>query len=166
MVIVFFVLFGAVNSAFSQLGYDLISFLPRIYKPFYLIVGVFAIMMALNKNTWLPFLGESVLPSILVQLKKIEGNKTVKVHVKPNVKVAYWATKPTNKKPDPNVRDAYDDYSNSGVVMSDENGIAILTLNKGSGYYVPTGKHIEPHLHYRELTDDFGMMGPVKTYYF
>ena len=177
IIIFSFISVTVLNSAFKQIGYDLIKYVSDLLninlnlcfdleKSVYLLAGVFIILKILNRDTWLPFLGESVFPSTLIPIKKIEGDTIVKVLVKPNVKVAYWASKPTLKKNDPDVILAYDDYSNSGVVMSDENGIAILTLNKGTGYYVPSGKHIKSHLHYRVLTDDYAMMGPIKTHYF
>ncbi len=179
MVMLSFVLITVLNSAFLQIGYNFIGMLSNFFKQnifngvdleksIYLLAGVCVIIVALSRDTWLPFLSESVLPSIFVPLKNIEGDTIVKVLVKPNTKVAYWAAKPSLKKSnkDPDVTVAYDDYSNSGVVMSDENGVAILTLNKGSGYYVPSGKHISSHVHYRELTNEYALMGEVKTHYF
>ena len=62
------------------------------------------------------------------------------------------------------VEQAYGAYSNAGVTVSDKNGFAVLTFNKGTGYIVPSGKYIKPHVHYREL-NEFGMMGSVKTRY-
>jgi len=177
MIIFSFISMTVLNSAFKQGGCDLIKYISDLIninlnlcfdleKSFYILAGILIISKILNRDTWLPFLGENVLPSSLVPIKKIEGDTQVKVIVKPNVKVAYWAAKPSFNKKDPDVKTAYDDYSNSGVVMSDKNGIAILTLNKGSGYYVPSGKHINSHVHYRELTDDYAMMGSIQTHYF
>lgn len=177
MIMMGVVVVTVLNTSFKYIGYDGINTVSNILKAklninfektIYLLAGIFVVIMALKRDTWLPFLGESVLPSSLVPLKELDGDTIVKVNVSPNVKVAYWAAKPQkeNTKKIPPVDIAYDDYSNSGVVMSDENGIAILTLNKGSSYYVPSGKHIESHVHYRELTDEYGMMGPVQTHYF
>jgi hypothetical protein len=95
---------------------------------------------------------------------KIEGNTKITINVSPNTKVAYWSAKSTEKQL-PTVEEAYDDYSNSGVVMSDSNGKATIVFNKGSGYIVPNGRFIDKHVHYRELSDEWGMMGPVQTVY-
>lgn len=65
--------------------------------------------------------------------------------------------------PDTPVVDAYGKYDNSGVVMSDASGIATLVFEKGTEYTVPSGKHLKSHVHYRELTGAYGMIGPVKT---
>ena len=35
--------------------------------------------------------------------------------------------------------------------------------NKGTGYIVPSGKYIKPHVHYRELKTEYSMIGPVET---
>lgn len=173
-----FIILTVINTALSKVGYDLINMFSNFIKRnsnlsndfekiIYLLAGIFAIIFALNRDNWLPFLGECVLPSALIPIKNINGDTIVKINVKPNTKIAYWSAKPKkNNSKDPDVEEAYDNYSNSGVVMSDKNGIAILTLNKGTGYYVPSGQHISSHLHYRELNDTMGLIGPVKTHYF
>jgi hypothetical protein len=174
MFIIAFVILAALNSASSQIKYDFIRIISdRIknyfnlsfdsYYYFYVLAGIFAVIIGLDRNTWLPFIGENVFPSVFVPLKTITGDTTIKVNVKPNIKVAYWATLP-NKK-DGSVEEAYKDYSNSGVVMSDDNGEAILTFNKGSGYYIPSGRHLESHIHYREIGKDWQLMGPIQTQY-
>jgi hypothetical protein len=168
--IIAFVILGAINSASSQIKYDFIKIISNklnlcvnIEFYFYILIGISAVIIGLDKNTWLPFLGESVLPSILVPLKINNGDTVVKVNVKPNTKVAYWSALPHKK--DPYVTFAYADYHNSGVVMSDNNGVAMLTFNKGSGYFLPNGTHLESHIHYREIGGEWGMMGQIQTYY-
>jgi hypothetical protein len=174
MFIIAFIILGALNTASSQIKYDFIKIISDKIKNslnlcfdleyyFYILTGIFAVIIAMDRNTWLPFLGESVLPSIFVPLKINNGNKIIKVNVTPNTKVAYWST--LLHQQDPIVNLAYKDYSNSGVVMSDKNGVAILTFNKGSGYYLPNGKHLNAHVHYREIGEDLGMIGPIQTYY-
>jgi uncharacterized membrane protein YuzA (DUF378 family) len=165
----------ALNISFTQININLFSKLEtllegvfnkqlKVERILYLVGGICTIIFIMNKHNWLPFLGSSVLPSPLVPLKTIEGNTKVTVNVSPNTKVAYWSAKPTEKQL-PTVEEAYDDYSNSGVIMSDSNGKATIVFNKGSGYIVPNGRFIERHVHYRELSDEWGMMGPVQTVY-
>ena len=135
-----------------------------IENAIYILVAVVAIKLAMNRNTWLPFLGKTVFPHALVPNKTIDkASKTIKVNVAPNTKVAYWAALDKGDKPD--VYTAYADYSNSGVVESDDKGVATLSINVGSGYIVPTGKYIKPHVHYRELNTS-GMVGPVETVFY
>ena len=110
----------------------------------------FAIKVA-KRDTFLPFLGKTVMPTSVIPLRENKyQDDTIKIKVKPNSKVIYWITKKLDSN-NHNVWKAYDDYSNSGVVMADKNGVAILKLQKGSGYMVPWGgeKYIPPHVHYR-----------------
>jgi len=165
----------ALNISFTQININLFSKLETLLEGvfnkqvkaeriLYLVGGICTIIFIMNKHNWLPFLGSSVLPSSLVPLKNIEGNTKVSINVSPNTKVAYWSAKPTEKQL-PTVEEAYDDYSNSGVIMSDSNGKATIVFNKGSGYIVPNGRFIDRHVHYREVSDEWGMMGPVQTVY-
>ncbi len=173
------VLVGAVNWGTTALGYNLVEMLTSFVnnlvgmdtymdKVIYIIVALAAIKLAMKRDTWLPFLGDSVLPTTLVPLKDLKGDTTVTVKVQPNTKVAYWAADrlKTEKEGVPLVEEAYGDYANSGVVVSDEKGIAKLTVNKGTSYIVPSGREIPRHVHYRELGQSWGMMGPIKTEYY
>ena len=120
----------------------------------------------MKKTLWLPFLGESAFPTLaFVQtVAKKTGDVSIAIKAKPNTRIAYWASLPQKNKDDiPNVTDAYGDYSNSGVVVSDDNGDATLLLDGGTSYRVPTGRVISRHVHYRELDHDYGFLGEVKT---
>ena len=178
MFITVLVIFGSLNTAFSQINSNnnIINYISnfingyfksniKFEKYFYIIVGLAAIICAMNRDTWLPFLGETVLPSTFVPLHEHKGDTNIQVNVKPNTKVAYWSALPRTDNIIPTVTNAYGDYSNYGVVMSDDNGDVILSFNKGTSYTVPNGSTINPHVHYREINDDWGMMGPVQTYY-
>ena len=166
IILVSFVIIGAINWGFYSVGYNVVSLITRtigvksLESVIYILIAVSAVILALDRSLWLPFLGDSVLPSSLVPLKTHYGNMTVKVHVKPNTKVAYWAANPGNN-PRIAVESAYGHYDNSGVVKSDPNGVAILRFNRGTSYVVPSGKQISSHVHYREITDP--MMGPIKS---
>jgi uncharacterized membrane protein YuzA (DUF378 family) len=193
MVAIALVLIGGVNWLAVAFGYNLVESINRILsgvfrrrlsidKVIYFIVGVCAIVLAFDRTLWLPFLGESVMPSVLIPItsdntsNKTSTNttNTVKVHVTPNTKVAYWSAKPGNnseiptviESPSsslPQVKDAYGNFENSGVVMSDAQGVATLTFDKGTAYVVPSGRQIDSHVHYRELSGEYGMIGPVQS---
>lgn len=172
MLIIFIILVSAINNATTQFNFNFIRSLFNLLdktmsleKYFYILVGLSAVYVFLNRNTWLPFLGPNVLPSSLVPLKTNNGTVKVKVNVKPNTKVAYWATL-SSKESQPDVYAAYGDYSNSGVVMSDANGVAELAINQGTGYVIPSGKYLQPHIHYRELGHNLAMMDEIKTVYY
>ena len=93
-------------------------------------------------------------------------NKKIEVLVKPNTRIAYWSSIQKDSTNIPDVVSAYDDFSNSGVVVSDNNGIAILSVKLGTDYIVPGNKLIKRHVHYRELDLEYGMMGEVQTVYY
>jgi uncharacterized membrane protein YuzA (DUF378 family) len=191
MILVALVLVGALNWGFHAFGYNLVEMLNRflsgVFKRrlslntiIYVVVALSALYLAFQRDTWLPFLGDSVLPGAVVPEKKNSGDTTVDVHVKPGAKVAYWAAKPQDSsvgadksvngaessvgadKSVPKVKDAYAHFENSGVVIANDAGLATLVFNKGTSYIVPSGKEIKSHVHYREFGED-GMMGPVQS---
>ena len=50
--------------------------------------------------------------------------------------------------------------------MADDKGMAELKVVKGSGYIVPSGRYIALHVHYRVLSSEHAMMGPVNKIYY
>jgi len=189
MIAIAAIIAGGINWFAVAFGYNLVdllnSALSRFFKKhlslnkvIYFIVGISAIVLAFDRTLWLPFLGESVMPSVLIPLSSNSASAStsnsnssnastsdrmhVKVNVKPNTKVAYWAARPGNN-PETPVADAYDKFDNSGVVMSDASGIATISFEKGTEYTVPSGRQLKSHVHYRELSGEYGMIGPVQT---
>lgn len=173
MIMTGIVLFGAIHYGAMIFDYNLAEYLNLVFfrifrkrgvvdKIIYAIFAICALILAFDRTTWLPFLGNTVLPSAVVPLKTNIGDSTVDVKVMPGAKVAFWAAKP-GSNPDVKVNDAYDDYSNSGVVFANDLGVATLTFNKGTEYVVPSGKHLGSHVHYREFHEKNGMVGPVQS---
>lgn len=175
MLVMGILIIGAVNWGAYALGYNMVEHLSiwlnslfssniSFDKYVYIIVAICGIMLAFNRSTWLPFLGESVFPQSLVSLKQPNSTDTsVVVMVRPNTKVVYWASKPGDGK---NVEEAYDDFSNSGVVMSNDKGEAVLNIITSGNYIVPSGRKIERHIHYREMGLPYGMIGEIKTAFY
>lgn len=176
MVIMGLILIGSINWLTTAFGYNLVEILHTtinnyfssnipINNTIYIIVGLCALYIAFKKETWLPFLGKTVLPGTLIPLSTPHNADTiVTVKVKPNSKVVYWAALPKGLNPD--VKVAYDDYSNSGAVMSDNNGLAKLPILVGSGYVVPSGRKIERHVHYRISDMEYGMLSKIHTKFY
>jgi len=129
-----------------------------------------------NKYTYLPFLGETVLPNkVLTEKYQSDFNTTTTVKVPPNSTVVYWATLPgtnasstavanasSNSRVTANV--AYGDFSNSGVAIADSNGNAILKFKKPQLYKVCPYKNPSLHVHYRYNIKP-GMLSNVETVY-
>jgi uncharacterized membrane protein YuzA (DUF378 family) len=169
-------LIGAINWGFHAFNYNLVTklseFLNRllksnypIEKAIYIIVAISALILAYKRQTWLPFLGETVFPRSLVNVTVPEGaNKKIQITVKPNTKVIYWAA---NNKGLPNstAKTAYGAYKNSGVTISDANGIAELAFIESDGYTASLGHYINKHVHYRTSESD-GILSKVKTFFY
>lgn len=166
------VIAGAINWGLTLFDFNVVEYVSKTVNQFLksklpinkILYGIIAIsgIKLLQRDTMLPFLGKTVIPSNLVPVKKNKYNKDrIEILVKPNSKVMYWAAKKMNNETS-HVKKAYDDYSNSGVTISDAAGKAVLVLEKGSGYIVPGGKYIPPHVHYRyEITP--GMFSRIET---
>ncbi len=173
MILFAIVFVGAINWGATALGYNFVELLSLninkyfqvnypIDKIIYVIVALSALWLATKKTTWLPFLGVGIMPSNLVPLSKPTGaNKKITIKTRPNTKIIYWSAYQKGEKTP--VVDAYSDYANSGAVMSDSNGNAVLEIIEGSGYTVPSGQVIPKHVHYRTVGLPDGMMGKVKT---
>jgi len=133
----------------------------------YIVAGIAGLLIAFKRDNWLPFLGRSVFPhSILQQQTPKQATQEITVNVKvPNAKVIYWASKDTQNETTP-VFEAYDDFSNAGVALSDAQGNAVLKVQKSTGYIVPSGKYIKRHVHYRLAKDEYSMLGSVNTAYY
>jgi uncharacterized membrane protein YuzA (DUF378 family) len=151
--------FNLVKSFGALFGTNLQNPITRII---YVIISIAALVLFAQRDTYLPFLGRTVMPQPLTEYKP-SGKLKMKVitNLPPNVKVIYWAAHPSNKVID-NPYDAYGDYSNQGVTKTDENGRATLQFLIPSSYNVPYKGVLTPHVHYRYWTSS-GMASRVFT---
>lgn len=167
------IIIAALNWGAFALNYNLVELLCNfinnklntcypIDKILYGLITIITLYVASKRNFWLPFLDETILPSTLLPLKPLlNANKLITINTRPNTKIVYWAALPRGENP--SVHDAYDDYSNSGVVMSDNNGFAHLSIIEGSGYIIPSGTKLQRHVHYREVCNKYPMLSEIKT---
>lgn len=139
----------------------------RFENYIYVTAGVFAVLILLKRDTWLPFLGQTVIPKGILKENIPENyNKEIKTNVgEANAKVIYWASNDT-KNENTKVFDAYGDFSNGGITTSDTKGDVVFKFNTGTGYIVPSGKYIKRHVHYRVMKDKYSMLGRVKTVFY
>jgi uncharacterized membrane protein YuzA (DUF378 family) len=154
------------SSLFGSNNTDIIS---RIV---YLSVAMSAIVLMVQRDTFLPFLGKTVMPEPIAfytpAVIKPTGELITKTIEKlpPNVKVIYWASLPSDKVVD-NPDEAYGNYSNQGVTITDANGKAILKVQKPASYKIPSHYDpfkgtLKPHIHYRYWISS-GMTSPLYT---
>jgi hypothetical protein len=174
-----FVIAGSLNYGLIVLNYNLIEIISsKIDNYFnrklqfntilYTLIAISGLILMFQTTTWLPFLGPCAFPTKGLIPNKVnsKGTHTIKVNVKPNTRVAYWASLPIQNNDLPYVEDAYADFSNSGVVTSNADGVAELSILPGSSYTVPFNNKIRKHVHYRELDNRLGMMGELRTVYY
>jgi hypothetical protein len=142
-----------------------------IVDNFYIIMGCLAVYLLFNRNTYLPFLGESAVPSNLfcettskINLEDPTKNIISFTIYAPNAdKVIWWASNPnekSNEKNLPTPKEAYGEYENSGVSNVQDDGYAYVTFQCPQKYKVLFGK-LPKHIHYRETHG--GMLSEVKT---
>jgi uncharacterized membrane protein YuzA (DUF378 family) len=139
----------------------------RLGRIVYGIVGLAALGIMFNRDTYLPFLGETVLPCTTIPERVPPGaTKELRVPAPAGSKVLYWAAEPAMEglKNIPSWQDAYTKFENAGVATTDSTGIAILKVRDPQAYSVPFKGRIEPHVHFR-ICDGSGMLGRIKTVY-
>ncbi len=134
------------------------------------ILAMFAIgstiLLILNRDTFLPFLGESFIPEIFLQLsprKPKNVERTIEVKAGAGRKVIYWAADP-GKDIKKTWKKGYNKFENSGVVVSDKTGIAKIPVQCPSRYIVHGYKVLPKHLHYRIYNPNTQMLSKINTF--
>jgi uncharacterized membrane protein YuzA (DUF378 family) len=132
----------------------------------YILVGLAALYVAFRRDTYLPFLGETVMPCSLVSNREPANADTeVRINgVDPGAKILYWATEPATEGLGriKDWRQAYLDFANAGVTTADAAGHAVLRIRKPQPYTVPMKGLLDAHVHWRVCGGD-GLLGPVRT---
>lgn len=140
----------------------------QIARIVYVIVGISALSIMFNRDTYLPFLGETVMPCSAIPESTPQGaNVEMRVSELPvGAKVLYWAAEPETEKLKElkDWRKAYLKFENAGVTVVGKDGIAILRVRKPQAYTVPWKGELEPHIHFRICGVD-GMLSRIKTIY-
>jgi uncharacterized membrane protein YuzA (DUF378 family) len=131
----------------------------------YGLVGLAALAIMFNRDTYLPFLGETVLPcSALPEQIPENADTKIEVKVEPGAKVLYWAAEPETEglKQLKDWRKAYLKFMNVGVVIASQDGVAELLVRNPQPYVVPWKGRLEPHIHFR-VCGDGGFLGRIQT---
>ena len=142
-------------------------FIGKIGKPWsqilYILIGVAALLFAFDRDYYLSFLGRCATPCASLTERVPDGASIqVSVRVPPNAKVLYWAAEPEDHIVD-NPWSAYRGYDNSGVVVADSTGLAVLKVRSPAQYQVGAmHTTLARHVHYR-YCENGGMTSPVYT---
>jgi hypothetical protein len=163
------VLIGGIN--WGLIGAFHVNLVDRVFgkgavaaKVVYVIVGLCALAIAFNRDTYLPFLGESVFPCAVLSDQVPPGaTRTVQVNAEPGSKVVYWATEPgEDRGVVSDWKVAYGKFMNAGVATADSTGIATLKVREPQPYTVPFKGRLESHVHFR-VCGPTGFVGRIKT---
>lgn len=146
----------------------IVGYRSPIARGVYILVGISALAVMFNRDFYLPFLGETVMPCANIP-EQIPENADTEITVdveKPGVKVMFWAAEPATDglKKLEDWRGAYLKYMNSGVVRANGDGKATLIVRRPQPYSVPWKGRLEPHIHFRVCEPD-GMLSRIKTVY-
>ena len=170
--IIILLVFSVVYSLLILLSYNIY---PMI-KILSIIVLIASIYIGANRNTYLPFLGRSVIPPAVFLQEKVPHGSNVSYiltltdeNAVDGAYVLYWGALHAdvkNDKPKPNPIEAYGDYSNTGIVRVKDKK-ATLFFNCPGKYNVGSviSQTLERHIHYRVIKPNDPMMSPVYTAY-
>lgn len=170
--LILLVLIGGINwGLIGGLEFNLVSFINEktfksVYflRTVYLLVGFSAILLMLNRDTYLPFLGKTVMPtSLFTPIRMADYNhvQTIKVPDSKYTHVVYWAASPEQGEIGPDPRTAYNDFSNMGVEEIRDK-VVNLYIKLPEQYKVPLKGILPRHIHYR-FVELNGMISRVHT---
>jgi uncharacterized membrane protein YuzA (DUF378 family) len=172
LVIIALVIIGGINWLIvGAAGFDPIkTYLGRkIASAIYIVVGIAAVLLALRRDVYLPFLGQTLFPAATLTAKVPQGaNETVSIRTRPGAKVVYWAAESEPHSTDKNLKSwdkAYGEIENSGVVVADQSGVALLRIRgPPQAYTVPMKGKLKAHIHFR-VEEAYGFFGRVQIKY-
>lgn len=134
---------------------------PELDRILHIFIGLIGLLFLFKRDYYLPFLGETVFPSNLLDTKEpTDPDYEIKLKTKPNKKIIYWGAE-THKRVAKTPHLAYGNYSNSGIVIADNEGNAILKF-RNPGKYKVYGYELPIHIHYR-IQKNQSVFGPVHT---
>lgn len=130
----------------------------------FILVALSALWIGVQRDSYLPFLGDSVVPCSVLK-EKVPDNAELKVRILAPAgrKVLYWASEPSNDKNSKDTwKEAYGGFENAGVAIAESDNSAVLHIRRPQSYTVGFFRKLEPHVHYR-ICGLNGMMGPVRS---
>jgi len=173
------VIAGSLNWGLIALNpnYNILNVIPEnrpFIKSFVMgIIGICAIYVSLQQTTYLPFLGECVVPIFNflndTTMKNLtpsaieRGYRRINIKIPENEtggKIIYWAANPSNSNIDSPIV-AYGDFDNSGIANI-VNGVATISLLCPANYKVGL-LTLPKHIHFRVVNKD-GILSKIYTH--
>jgi predicted membrane channel-forming protein YqfA (hemolysin III family) len=139
-----------------------------LLRIFSIVVLACIVMLAIKKETFLPFLGIAYVPNTLLSVPKYPQGANISYNIdmkdyEEGTTVIYWAATKTDKIiEDP--YEAYKSFDNVGVTVV-KDGIAEVRIFCPDKYKVKKvfTKSLEKHFHYRIVFKETGFLSPVMT---
>jgi uncharacterized membrane protein YuzA (DUF378 family) len=160
----FITLFGGYNQYVTQLT----TTSPYLTNAIAIGIGLAALMFLFDRNYYLSFLGPCVFPIAGQNEDQSSNQISLKLTGLPsNVNVVYWGAK-ESKNAVSGYKEAYGNYTNSGVVTTNNRGEALIKVSCPGQYSIKKfgmlEKQLPKHIHYRyEFPDSRGMFSEVYT---
>lgn len=163
MFAILLLIIGALNWLSIGVGYPNLvkSIAPApLVNSIYILVGLAALYLLFRRDTYLPFLGYTVVPSNAFQaMVPKDANVKVTVPVLEGAsKVIYWATMTGDVVSSP--QEGYRGTTNVGV--AEVTGETVELNVACPRQYKVWGKTLDKHVHYRFIMDN-GVLTPVGT---
>jgi len=165
----FLLVLGSINYLFlagSNVNIFNVIPIPMLRNSLFLLIGLSALYFAFNRDYYLPFLGQCVIPSGDANIPQENAKQVTVSNLPPNTRVIFWAAQGDGLSSQDPIT-AYGDYANSGTIKTDNNGSATISLNCPSQYSVSKfgfRKALARHFHYRyEIPTYKGIFSRVYT---
>lgn len=127
-----------------------------------------ALMFLFDRNFYLPFLGPCAVPVRSSYDAPAADSTSVKLTgLPPNTTVIYWGAL-SSEKSFTSYKDAYGDYSNSGVATTNDKGEVVVSVSCPGQYFVKKfgmlSSQLPKHIQYRyETSENKGLLSEVFT---
>ena len=166
---------GGINYLLVSLAsMDLFSLIknPMLVKTIFILIGLSALYFMFNRDYYLPFLGQTVIP-LTNPSQAVTQTNTLMIPVKlsglpKNTRLLFWAAQGSDDVMDNPVK-AYSNYANTGITNTDNNGNALFSITCPAEYKVAKfgfSTKLLKHVHYRyEIPGHPGMLSRVYTHY-
>ena len=87
---------GLLNKNIIKMISDEIN--PKVYQILCVVIGLSGLHLMFNRDSFLPFLGDTIFPTETLRNKIPNGaNTQVTIKVPRNSKIVYWASNPSDK---------------------------------------------------------------------
>lgn len=161
------VVFGSlIWGSIGLLGYNPLGRFQFNTNWIYTLIGLAGIYLLIGRDAFLPFLSYGVIPCNVLSISEpLEWDTEVELDAPDGSLVVYWAADGAKYNNIPDAKQAYGNYSNSGVAIT-QNGIAIARIKHPTKYTVNRfgiNSEQNPHIHYRYCMRNNPILSEVFT---